>query len=204
MFGNFQNGPLVKIVWFATGLTLVFPLFAEKSLHQRIDDLVKAKAGKAPFAESADDTSFLRRVSLDLSGNIPTAGEVTAFLADKNSNKRAKLIDRLISGDSFAGHWTERLSVMLLERLGGGKVTTAEWESFLRQGPTHATSCGCAEHRRAPRHDHCLGQSRCHRCLGLGGLREFAKRTRRELRDRGGRRPVRRTSIDPARDGARW
>ena len=95
---------LLKTSWFVTCILLSFPAFAEKPLHQRIDDLVKAKAEEAPFADSADDASFLRRVTLDLSGNIPTAKEVSAFLADKNPNKRTKLIDQLLQSDTFASH----------------------------------------------------------------------------------------------------
>jgi hypothetical protein len=102
-------------------------------LHNRIDDLVWAKAGDVPFAETADDAGFLRRVTLDLSGNIPTAGEVSEFLADKSKGKRKELIDRLIAGDQFAAHWTERFSVMLLERLDQGKVPKGEWVKFLKQ-----------------------------------------------------------------------
>ena len=98
-----------------------------------IDDLVEAKAGKAPFAESAKDASFLRRVTLDLTGNIPTADKVPAFLKDKSPNKRSKLIGRLMNSDEFAAHWTERFNVMLLERLDEGKVTQKEWDDFLRQ-----------------------------------------------------------------------
>jgi len=133
MSGNFENGFVRKAAWFATGLALAFPTFAEKPLHQRIDDLVEAKAGKAPLAKSAKDACFLRRVTLDLTGNIPTADKVPDFLKDKSPNKRTQLIDKLIGSGEFATHWTERLSVMLLERLDEGKVTQKEWDDFLRQ-----------------------------------------------------------------------
>ena len=36
------------------------------------------------------DIEFLRRVTLDLTGRIPTRTEVRAFLADKNPDKRDK------------------------------------------------------------------------------------------------------------------
>ena len=122
-----------KVPWFVMGLALSFPLSAEKGLNDRIDDHVRAKAGNVPFSEAADDASFLRRVTLDLTGNIPTAGEVTAFLDDESPGKRTKLIDRLIAGDLFAAHWMERLSVMLLKRLDQGKVPKEEWGEYLKQ-----------------------------------------------------------------------
>ena len=108
-------------------------LQADTSLHERIDGLIREKAGGHSFSGVCDDATFLRRVTLDLTGNIPTAGEVLAFLKDQSPNKRKELIDQLIASDLFAGHWMERLSVMLLERLDQGKVTQAEWGQFLKQ-----------------------------------------------------------------------
>jgi hypothetical protein len=133
MLKNLFDILLGNMPWFAMSLVLGFPLSGEQGLHNRIDDLVWAKAGDVPFAETADDAGFLRRVTLDLSGNIPTAGEVSEFLADKSKGKRKELIDRLIAGDQFAAHWTERFSVMLLERLDQGKVPKGEWVKFLKQ-----------------------------------------------------------------------
>ena len=110
-----------------------FPLSGKEGWHNRIDDLVRLKAGDVPFSKTADDASFLRRVTLDLTGNIPTADEVLTFLADKSAGKRTKLLNRLISGESFAAHWTERLNVMFLERLDEGKVTQEEWDNFMKE-----------------------------------------------------------------------
>ncbi|MBU61108.1 MAG: hypothetical protein CMI26_01245 [Opitutae bacterium] len=119
--------------WFVISLVLGFPLSGQEGLHNRIDDLIRLKVGDVPFSKTADDASFLRRVTLDLTGNIPTADEVITFLADKSAGKRTKLLDRLISCESFAAHWTERLNVMFLERLDEGKVTQQEWDDFLKE-----------------------------------------------------------------------
>lgn len=53
------------------------------------------KASIRPTA-IADDPTFLRRVTLDLVGRIPTVAEAREFLSDTSANKRAKLIERLI------------------------------------------------------------------------------------------------------------
>ena len=119
--------------WFVMSLVWGFPLLGQEGLHNRIDDLIRLKVGDVPFSKTADDASFLRRVTLDLTGNIPTADEVVTFLADKSAGKRTKLLDRLISGESFAAHWTERLNVMFLERLDEGKVTQQEWDDFMKE-----------------------------------------------------------------------
>ena len=83
------------------------------------------------MATRSDDLEFFRRVKLDLTGCIPSATDTRSFLQDTTSSKRAKLIDRLIGSDAFAMHWTDRLSVMLLERQKLGKITDEEWREFL-------------------------------------------------------------------------
>ncbi|HEV7920016.1 MAG TPA: DUF1549 domain-containing protein, partial [Thermoanaerobaculia bacterium] len=54
----------------------------------------------------SSDTEFLRRVSLDLAGEIPDGETVKAFLADPDPNKRDKAIDRLLNSPAFADRWT--------------------------------------------------------------------------------------------------
>src|SRR3954454_3640633 len=54
----------------------------------------------------AGDEEFLRRVSLDLTGQIPDAATVTAFVNDTTSDKRVKKIDELLASDAFVDRWT--------------------------------------------------------------------------------------------------
>ena len=57
---------------------------------------------------------FLRRVSLDLTGRLPTPDEVRAFLADTTvASKRAKKIDQLIASPAFVDHWTVKWGDLL-------------------------------------------------------------------------------------------
>ena len=43
----------------------------------------------------ADDTAFLRRVSIDICGTLPTVDEINAYVSDNRPDKRQRLIDRL-------------------------------------------------------------------------------------------------------------
>jgi len=54
----------------------------------------------------AGDEEFLRRVTLDLTGQIPDTATVQAFVADTAPDKRAKKIDQLLASDAFVDRWT--------------------------------------------------------------------------------------------------
>jgi hypothetical protein len=77
----------------------------------KIDQLVGAKlrqCGIVP-SELATDAEFLRRVSLDLTGTLPTSAEVEAFLADPSADKRTRKIDELLARPAYAIWWATRL-----------------------------------------------------------------------------------------------
>jgi hypothetical protein len=72
-----------------------------------IDALVAKElraAGITPAGRTTDE-EFLRRVTLDLTGELPLPADVTEFVADRDANKRARLIDRLLASDEYARHW---------------------------------------------------------------------------------------------------
>lgn len=56
-------------------------------------------------ARPCSDAVFVRRVHLDTIGTLPSADEVTAFLADQNPEKRRLLVDRLLLRPEFADYW---------------------------------------------------------------------------------------------------
>ena len=68
---------------------------------------------RVPVSLAANDATFLRRVTLDLTGRIPTPGMVTAFLADTNVNKREMLVDTLLQSEQFNEYWTLQLAKLL-------------------------------------------------------------------------------------------
>ncbi|MBK8090749.1 MAG: DUF1553 domain-containing protein [Verrucomicrobiaceae bacterium] len=66
-----------------------------------------------PPSPICDDSSFLRRVSLDIAGRLPTPEETRTFLSDQRPDKRDRAIDSLLASpdyaDYFANKWTSLL-----------------------------------------------------------------------------------------------
>jgi hypothetical protein len=77
---------------------------ANSSIDAHID--TKLAANNIVPAAIAGDEEFLRRVTVDLTGTIPTSNEVESFLADHASDKRAKKIDALLASGAFTDRWT--------------------------------------------------------------------------------------------------
>lgn len=64
-----------------------------------------------------DDATFLRRVTIDLTGTIPTAEAVRAFLADGRQDKRARAVDELLDSPGYARHFASVWDRALMGRL---------------------------------------------------------------------------------------
>ena len=80
-----------------------------------IDELVWKKLqalGIVP-SEPADDARFLRRVTLDLIGRLPTPAEIREFLASSDPAKRDQAIDRLLERPEYADHWAAKWADLL-------------------------------------------------------------------------------------------
>jgi len=61
-------------------------------------------------SELADDATFLRRITIDTIGTLPSPEEVRAFLADTRPSKRARKIDELLAHPMHAALWATRFS----------------------------------------------------------------------------------------------
>jgi hypothetical protein len=101
-------------------------------LHERIDRLIEA-GQEGRLAAPATDGEFLRRVTLDLTGMIPTAREARAFLDDPSPYKRARLIDRLLASPEYARRLAIVFDVMLMERRPDLHVPGKLWDDYLRR-----------------------------------------------------------------------
>jgi len=119
------------VVWTAWISSDAVPAPAQESLAVRVDRLLEA-AQTGPASAIATDAEFVRRLSLDLRGIIPTAAEVRAFLDDPAANKREVLVDRWLAEPQFALHWADVLHVTLMERRPDKHVPYADWIKYLQ------------------------------------------------------------------------
>ncbi len=86
--------------------------YPKSNTPTKIDQLVVNKLQKLGIvqAETCTDAEFLRRVSLDIAGTLPTAVEVEVFLADTNADKRTKKIDELLERPAYAAWWATKFN----------------------------------------------------------------------------------------------
>ncbi len=82
------------------------------------------KLGIVPSAP-ADDATFLRRLTIDICGTLPTSDEVTQFLSDSRSDKRERLIDRLLERPEYASYFALKWADVLQNR-GAGYSTSQQ------------------------------------------------------------------------------
>ena len=89
-----------------------FTTFKSENLIDR--ELIKRlESLNVPPSPSASDTTFLRRVSLDLTGEQPLPEQVRSFLADSDPEKRAKLVDKLLASREFTLFWKIKFGDLL-------------------------------------------------------------------------------------------
>jgi Protein of unknown function (DUF1553)/Protein of unknown function (DUF1549) len=89
--------------------------FAARKRANLIDDLLfkRLESLRVPPSPAASDAAFLRRITLDLTGQQPRPEQVREFLADKDPAKRAKLVDILFRERDFTRFWQIKLGDML-------------------------------------------------------------------------------------------
>jgi hypothetical protein len=104
----------------------------KKPLREVIDAEVRAawQREKVTPAGKAGDAVFLRRVHLDLIGDLPTYEQTTSFLEDKDPQKRWKLIDRLLADPRFATEQAHVWDLLLFGRNPPGYDATRRRERF--------------------------------------------------------------------------
>lgn len=97
----------------ASGQDLLPP---DRPIEEAIDHYVDARLqekGVTP-APPVSDANFVRRVTLDLTGRIPTAVEVKAYVESDDPQKKQNLVDQLMQTEGFRRHQVDELDALLL------------------------------------------------------------------------------------------
>ncbi len=102
-----------------------------------VDEKVFAKltALGLPSSLVCDDTTFLRRVTVDLAGRLPSLDEAERFIADQDPNKRAKVIDQLLDSTDYADYFANKWNAILRNkrRQDNEKSATFAFHEWIRQ-----------------------------------------------------------------------
>jgi hypothetical protein len=106
--------------------------FIDEHVYKRLAEL------KVPASPRASDHQFLRRVSLDLTGQLPQPDEIRAFCSSTEEDKRAKKIAELMERADFLAFWKLKLGDLLQisqGRFGNGAGAYQRWlEQRLEEG----------------------------------------------------------------------
>jgi hypothetical protein len=114
-----------------------YPALVEQNF---IDGHVYRKLQKLNIlpSEPTDDATFLRRVYLDVIGTLPTAEEARRYLNDKDSKKRARLVDELLDRPEYADYWALKWSDLLrVDRQALGHKRAYAYYRWIRESLAH-------------------------------------------------------------------
>ncbi len=89
-----------------------------------------AEVSPSPVAR---DSEWLRRVYLDLIGQIPPAEAVERFLSDRRENKRALVVDELLADPAYVRHFATVWTNLLVGRSTERDVDRMALHRFMRE-----------------------------------------------------------------------
>lgn len=89
--------------------------------HNVVDEFVfaKLKTLGIPPSPVCDDGQFIRRVTLDVCGRLPSMEESQAYLADDSPDKLETLVDRLLASTDYAEYFAKKWTTILRNRRDG-------------------------------------------------------------------------------------
>ncbi|QDT43518.1 Internalin-A precursor [Gimesia alba] len=96
------------------------------------------KLGIQPSGLCTDD-EFLRRVSLDMTGTLPTPEEIRAFLKDTSTEKRSQKIEELLNRPGYVAWWSMKLSDLTGSNAGYlgstemARPVASQWNAWIRR-----------------------------------------------------------------------
>jgi hypothetical protein len=107
----------------------------EFKANNKVDEFAVTKWKKLGLRPSpaCDEATFIRRVTVDLCGRLPTPAEAKAFLEDKSADKRAKLIDKLLESPDYPAYFAMKWgSILRNSNLAGADQAAVAFHHWLK------------------------------------------------------------------------
>jgi len=133
-----------QVATFRATLPLADELAEVPASANLVDDAVfaKLKLLGIPPSDLCDDATFFRRVSIDVTGSLPTAAEVRAFLGDSDPAKRERVVDRLLESTAYADLFANKWNLILRNKRRGDEDKAGTyafhrwiWQSIYQNKP---------------------------------------------------------------------
>lgn len=111
-----------QVAVFRATIPLGAPIEALPPVRNFVDEHVYAKLRTLglPASDVCDDQTFLRRVTIDIAGRLPSDQEAIAFAENGETEKRAKLVDRLLESTDYADYFANKWSSILRNKRKNG------------------------------------------------------------------------------------
>lgn len=95
----------------------------------------KLKQLGLPPSQLCDDATFIRRVTVDLCGRLPTVEETQVFLNDGGADKRDRLVKTLVDSDDYAAYFANKWAAILRNKRASDqdKVATYAFHDWIKQ-----------------------------------------------------------------------
>jgi hypothetical protein len=121
-----------RITVFNASIPLGAPVENVPPSKNFVDDLVFANLKEigVPPSPVCDDATYLRRITLDISGRLPTEEESRAFLANTAADKRDQVIDNLLSSPEYADFFANKWTAMLKNRRDDASDITSNFAFY--------------------------------------------------------------------------
>ncbi len=104
--------------------------FVDKYLFANLQEL------GIPPSPICDDATFLRRVSLDIAGRLPTQQEADEFQNSTQPDKRQQVIERLLRSPGYADYFANKWTTLLKNRRDDASDITSNFafHAWMRDG----------------------------------------------------------------------
>ena len=107
----------------------------EFTANNYVDELAAEKWMKLGLQPSplSDDATFLRRLTIDLCGRLPTVEETRAFIDDKSGSKRREVVDRLLDSPDYPAYFAMRWGAILRNsKLAGADQASYAFHNWIK------------------------------------------------------------------------